>query len=74
MRGGGLVGGADRDPAHPVVADVVADLEAEDVPVEGQRGVRVVCGRKAEANGDVHGGHARLRLVDLRFSIPDRSA
>jgi hypothetical protein len=24
----GLVGGADRDPAHPAVSDVVADLEA----------------------------------------------
>jgi hypothetical protein len=25
----GLVGGADRDPAHSVVSDVVADIEAQ---------------------------------------------
>ena len=41
-RRAGLVGRADRDPAHPAVPDVVADLEAEGVAVEGQRGVRVV--------------------------------
>ena len=55
----GLVGGADRDPAHPAVADVVADLEAEGVAVEGQGGVRVVVREEARVNGDVHGGHAR---------------
>jgi hypothetical protein len=38
----GLVGGADHDPAHPAVSDVVADLEAEGGAVEGQEGVRVV--------------------------------
>ena len=59
----GLVGGADRDPAHPVVPDVVADLEAERVAVEGQRGVRVVVREEARVNGDVHGGHARCGSV-----------
>ena len=42
-----LVGGADRDPAHPVVSDVVADLEAEGVAIEGQGGVRVVMREEA---------------------------
>jgi hypothetical protein len=55
----GLVGRADRDPAHPVVSDVVADLEAERVAVEGQRGVRVVVREEPRVNGDVHGSHAR---------------
>ena len=59
----GLVGGADRDPAHPVVSDVVADLEAEGVAVEGQGGVRVVVREEARVNGDVHGGHARCGSV-----------
>ena len=46
-RGVGLVGGADRDPVHPAVPDVVADLEAEGVAVEGQGGVRVVVREEA---------------------------
>ena len=54
----GWSGGADRDPAHPAVADVVADLEAEGVAVEGQGGVRVVVREEGRVNGDVHGGHA----------------
>jgi len=41
-RHAGLVGGADRDPAHPAVSDVVADLEAERVAIEGQGCVRGV--------------------------------
>ena len=41
-RRAGLAGGADRDPAQPAVIDVVPDLEAEGVAIEGQRGVRVV--------------------------------
>jgi hypothetical protein len=32
----GLADGTDRDPAHPLVSDVIADLEAEGVAVEGQ--------------------------------------
>src|SRR6266853_1245827 len=41
-RRAGLACGADRDPAHPAVSDVAADLEAEGVAIEGQGGVRVV--------------------------------
>ena len=55
----GLVGGADRDPVHPAVFDVVADLEAEGVAIEGQGGLRVVVRKEACVNGDVHDGHAR---------------
>src|SRR4051812_28019836 len=55
----GLADGAHRDPAHGAPSDVVADLEPEDVAVEGQGclgvGVRE-CGR---VDGDVHAGHAR---------------
>ena len=59
----GLVGGTDRDPVHPAVLDVVADLEAERVAVEGQGRVRVVVREQALVNGDVHGGHASVRSV-----------
>lgn len=38
----GLVGWADGDPAHPAVSNVVADLQAEGVAIEGEGGVRVV--------------------------------
>src|SRR5680860_383008 len=58
-----LVGGADRDPAHPLVSDVVADLEAEGVAVEGQGGVRVVVRKEARVNGDVHGSQTRCGSV-----------
>ena len=54
----GLAGRADRDPAHLAVSDVVADLEAEGVAVEGQGGVRVVVREEARVNGDVHGDQA----------------
>jgi hypothetical protein len=54
----GLVGGADRDPAHPAVSDVVADLEAEGVAIERQGGVRVVVREEGPVDGDVHGGQA----------------
>ena len=59
----GLVGGADRDPVHPAVFDVVADLEAEGVAIEGQGCVRVVVREEARVNGDVHGGHASCGSV-----------
>ena len=55
----GLAGGADRDPPHPAVADVETDLEAEDVAVEGQRGVGVGLGQEAGVDGEVHGTDAR---------------
>src|SRR3712207_7330078 len=35
-------------------SDVVADLEAQGVAVEGQGGVRVVVREEARVNGDVH--------------------
>src|SRR6266511_6186369 len=59
----GLAGRADRDPAHLAVSDVAADLEAEGVAVEGQRGVRVVVREEARVNGEVHGGHASCGSV-----------
>src|SRR4051812_23283963 len=55
----GLVGGADRDPAHRALSDVGADLEAEGVAIEGQGGVRVDVREDGGVNGQVHGGHAR---------------
>jgi hypothetical protein len=51
--------GGDRDPAHRALTDVVADLEAEGVAVEGQGGLRVAVREEGVVNGDVHGGHAR---------------
>jgi hypothetical protein len=59
MRRAGLVGGADRDPAHRGVSDVVADLEAEGVAREGQGCVRVVVREEGRVNRDAHDGHAR---------------
>src|SRR6266487_4051385 len=59
----GLVFRADRDPAHLAGSDVVADLEAENVAVEGQGGVRVVMREEARVDGDVHGGHTRCGWV-----------
>src|SRR5215469_18596616 len=58
-----LVGGADREPAHPAVSNVVADLKAEGVAIEGQGGVRIVLREEARLNGDVHIGHARRGSV-----------
>src|SRR5215217_1670119 len=52
----GLVGGADCDPAPLASSEVVADLEAEGVAVEGQGCVRVVVREEGLVNGDVHGG------------------
>src|SRR5580704_19013555 len=56
----GLVGGTHSDPAKPSVPDVVADLETENVPVEGQRSVRVRMREECPVDGDVHGGSAIL--------------
>src|SRR5262245_19498664 len=63
----GLLGGADGDPVHPFVSDVVADLEAEGIAIKGQGGLRVVLREEARENGDVHGGHASCRLVTGAF-------
>src|SRR6185295_17292735 len=59
----GLVGGADRDPAQPVVPHVVADLETEGVAIEGQGGLRVVVREEARVNADVHAGQATCGSV-----------
>src|SRR5438477_5296255 len=62
-RRAGLVGRADRNPAHPAVSDIVADLEAEGVEVVGERCVRVGGREEGRVNGEVHGGHARTGSV-----------
>ena len=46
----GLADGTDRDPAHPLVPDVIADLEAESVAIEGQGGLRVAVWEEARVN------------------------
>jgi hypothetical protein len=53
-----LARGTDGVPLHAAVLDVVADLEAEDVAIEGQGGIRVVLREEARVDGDVHGGQA----------------
>ena len=55
----GWPGGTDGDPVQAPVLDVVADLEAEDVAVEGQRRLRVVVREEAVVDAEVHGDHAR---------------
>jgi hypothetical protein len=54
-RGAGLAGRADRDPAHLALADVAANLEAENVAPEGQGRVRVIVWQECRVNGEVHG-------------------
>src|SRR3990172_2131595 len=46
----GLAGRTDRDPSHPLVSDVIADLEAESVAIEGQGGLRVAVWEEAGVN------------------------
>ena len=60
-RDAGLGGGADGDPAEVVAGDVVAQLEAERVAVEGQREVRVVDEDEARGKREVHARNARER-------------
>jgi len=45
------------------VSDIIADLEAEGVAIEGQRCVRVGVREEGRVNGEVHGGHARTGSV-----------
>jgi hypothetical protein len=47
-RRAGLVGGADRGPAHPAVCNVVADLEAEGSREKARDASGSSCGRKVE--------------------------
>jgi hypothetical protein len=58
-----LIDGADGDPAHLASADVEADLEPEDVAVEGERLLRIVVGEEGVVNGDVHGDHVRAAVL-----------
>ena len=60
--------GADGDPAEAVGRDVVADLEAERVAVEAERGVGVVDGDEHGGDGDCHATTVRAptRRVLLR--------
>ena len=59
-RRAGLVDGGDRDPAHPSASDVVVDLEAEGIAVEGQGGVPVAARKNARVkNGDLQGSNYR---------------
>src|SRR5438309_1287254 len=62
-RRAGLVGRADRDPAHPTVSDIIADLEAEGVAIERERCVRVGVWEEARVNAEVRGSHARTGSV-----------
>src|SRR5262249_45092801 len=59
----GLAGGADRDPALRAVSDILADLEAEGVAIEGEGGVRVVVWEEGPVNCDIHTGHASCGSV-----------
>src|SRR5687767_12536729 len=70
-RRAGLVWVTDRDPAHLALADVVADLEAEHVAIEGEGLLRVVVREERGVNGDIHGGHDRRgsRAGASRFLI-----
>lgn len=54
----GPAGRADGDPSHVVLADIAADLEAADVPVEAYGGVGVVVGQERVMKGQVHAGDA----------------
>jgi hypothetical protein len=63
-----LSGGADGDPAEAVGRHVVADLEAERVAVEAERGVGVVDGDEHRGDGGCHATTVRAptRRVLLR--------
>ena len=58
MEVSGWSGGPTVSQRMPFVPDVVAELEAERVAVEGQGGVGVVVREEAGVNVDVHDGHA----------------
>ena len=58
-RGIGLISGADREPVHPAVLDVVADLEPEGVAIEGERRLWIVVREHGCVDVDVHGGDPR---------------
>src|SRR5699024_756299 len=49
-----LLGWADRDPAHVAVTDVLANLEAQHVPVESERVVRIGVWKEGVVNDQAH--------------------
>ena len=55
--------GADGDPAHGVAADVLADLEAQRIAVEGQGLLGIFVGKETRVDRDVHAVHARCSRV-----------
>lgn len=57
--GAGLAHRPDGDPAQLLVADIVADLEAQDVAVETQSGLGIGVRQEGMVNGDAHIPHAR---------------
>ena len=73
-RDAGLGGGADGDPAEVIAGDVVAQLEAERVAVEGQREVGVMDEDEALGESEVHALKAREPGAASRFSDPARLA
>ena len=64
--------GADGDPAEAVGRDVVADLEAERVAIEDERGIGIVDGDEHGGNGECHATTIRARSATC-FSDPARS-
>jgi len=57
----GLGGGADGDPAEVLAGDIVAQLKAERVAVEGQGGVGVMDDDEARGKREIHVRKARAR-------------
>ena len=56
-RRAGLVGGADGDPAHALVADIEPHLEPEHVSIEREGCLGIGVREEAGVDGDVHGVH-----------------
>ena len=61
----GLLRRPDREPVHAVVADVVAQLEAERVAVEGDGGITVRVREERVVDADVHALNARRRRTTV---------
>src|SRR4051812_12543615 len=67
-----LAGRTNGDPAEALGRDIVADLEAESIPVEAEGLVGVVDGNEHRGNGDCHA--MTVRGYDRGcFSDPARS-
>lgn len=50
----GLAGRANRDPTHPLIPNIIANLEAEDVTIEGQGSIWIVVWKKTRMNRNAH--------------------